>query len=175
MGNVPISQMNRIAMEGQFFGRLLVLMRGANIGPHTAYHCLCKCGTEVIVRAQSLRKGETTSCGCWRKEKMANTQRTHGMTRTPTYNSWRAMLSRCQDVTHPQFADYGGRGIVVSDRWRASFQTFLADMGERPEGTTLDRFPNPDGNYEPGNTRWATRIQQRHNRRDSCQTIQAPK
>lgn len=82
----------------------------------------------------------------------------------PTYNSWRAMISRCYNPRSAWYANYGGRGIAVCDRWRQSFDAFLADMGERPDGRTLDRIDS-DGNYERGNCRWATPLEQTHNRR----------
>lgn len=90
-----------------------------------------------------------------------------GGKRSPTYNSWRAMRERCERPAHPFYADYGGRGIKVCDRWRdaGGFARFLIDLGPRPEGTTLDRI-DVDGNYEPGNVRWASKQQQRWNRRD---------
>jgi hypothetical protein len=156
--------MKRIPLEGQSFGRLLALVRVGNIGRHTAYLCLCKCGNNATVRAASLRKGDTTSCGCARSERMRRAKTTHGKYGTPAYRSWRAMLARCLDSKHPQFKDYGGRGIGVSAAW-LTFSGFLKDMGGRPEEKTLDRYPNPDGNYEPGNCRWATRSEQRANRR----------
>lgn len=86
---------------------------------------------------------------------------------SPTYNSWRAMIQRCHYPPHPFYPDYGGRGITVADRWRGpgAFERFLADLGPRPEGCTLDRI-DVDGPYEPGNVRWATKRQQRWNRRD---------
>lgn len=83
--------------------------------------------------------------------------------RSGTYNSWRAMRERCYYPPHPRFVDYGGRGIMVCDRW-TRFAAFLADMGERPPGLTLDRI-NPDDHYYPGNCRWATPIEQAWNRR----------
>lgn len=91
--------------------------------------------------------------------------RTAGRTATTTYYVWAAMIQRC---TNPKSGDwylYGERGIAVCERWR-KFENFLADMGEKPDGLSIDRIDN-DGNYEPGNCRWATAIEQRHNRRDS--------
>ena len=89
--------------------------------------------------------------------------RRHGYSNTPTYRSWKTMLNRCNDINATGYERYGGRGITVCDRWR-SFENFLADMGIRPEGRTLDRINNDSG-YEFSNCRWATRLEQTHNRR----------
>lgn len=100
----------------------------------------------------------------------------HGMSRSPTYKSWVTMLWRCRDPRDISYPRYGGRGIIVCGRWEprkgGSFLNFLADMGERPEGMTLDRRDN-DGNYEPSNCRWATKAEQTANRRDSWITRRA--
>lgn len=158
----------RIPLEGKRFGRLQVVDKVAPIGAATAYLCLCDCGGRKIVRGASLRKGETTSCGCARSERMAAEKTTHGQYASPTYRSWRAMLARCHDKAHRQFKDYGGRGIAVHPSWLI-FEAFFSDMGVRPNGTTLDRRDN-DGNYEPGNCCWSTRTEQNRNRRKPQRT-----
>lgn len=88
---------------------------------------------------------------------------THGMHGTPTYKTWEAMKTRCNNPASKNYAAYGGRGVTVCARWSASFEDFLADMGVRPAGTTLDRFPDTNGHYEPGNCRWATKVEQQRN------------
>lgn len=90
--------------------------------------------------------------------------------RTPAYVSWGSMHQRCSNPKHDNWKHYGGRGIKVCERWSGEqgFENFLSDMGERPPGMTLDRYPNPDGNYEPGNVRWATATQQNRNKRKAA-------
>lgn len=90
----------------------------------------------------------------------------HGMTKTRTHKSWDSMLQRCNNPNDPSYYRYGGCGIRVHKRW-FRFENFLADMGERPVETTLDRYPAPEGNYEPGNCRWATSDQQARNKKNS--------
>jgi hypothetical protein len=129
----------------------------------------CCCGKEFPVRVNSLRTGNTKSCGCKRRQKLIDRNRTHGFAqrsgRHPLYRAWANMVSRCSDPNHPKYADYGGRGIMVCPRWRDSFADFLADVGERPfRGAEIDRRDNNLG-YEPGNTRWATRAEQTRNTR----------
>jgi len=160
---------------GDCFGRLTVT------GEAAKYHapggqvqrqveCKCDCGNVVTVRTASLRSGLTASCGCLQREKAAVNGRnsaTHGMNGTPTFRAWMSMKQRCLNTNHEFYRHYGGRGITFCERWQ-SFENFLADMGERPSSNhTLDRYPNNDGNYEPGNVRWATWFQQNSNRRNT--------
>lgn len=143
---------------GERFGRLTV-QRDRRPGEKTL-DCICDCGNGTTVLFGNARKGHTTSCGCaWRE---ATT--THGQTRSRTYIAWQNMIARCYRRSCRQYKDWGGRGITVCARWRASFEAFLADMGPVPDGLTLDRIDN-DGNYEPGNCRWADRSTQSANQR----------
>jgi hypothetical protein len=94
---------------------------------------------------------------------------THGMCYTPTFRSWGMMLNRCRNPKADNFKHYGGRGITVCERW-LKFENFLVDMGERPEGTSLDRYPDTNGNYETGNCRWTSMRNQARNKR-SCRFV----
>jgi hypothetical protein len=158
-----------IDLTNMRFGRLLVLRRVENNRRgKVCWLCRCDCGKEKEVRAQHLRSVQQ-SCGCQRggKLKHGHVVYINGKQHpSPTYHSWMAMKQRCLNPNQLGYPDYGGRGITVCDRWQGEhgFENFLADMGKRPKGKTLDRFPNNDGNYEPGNCRWATPKQQANNR-----------
>lgn len=156
-------------MVGLTFGRLRVIRRAENRNSRSRWFCVCDCGSETIIDGGSMRLGHTQSCGCLNRDVTLAATIKHGHTMdgtSRTYNSWRGMKDRCSHESHSLWHRYGGRGIIVCDRWLGSsgFSNFLNDMGERPERMTLDRHPNPDGNYEPGNCRWATSSQQNRNR-----------
>lgn len=128
------------------------------------WNCICDCGNTTVVRSSALKPNGSKSCGCFSADSTKERATTHGMTRTPTYTSYRAMVKRCSNPNDPAYAQYGGRGIQVCERWKISFENFLADMGLRPKRRTLDRIET-NGNYEPGNCRWATKSEQQLNRR----------
>ena len=156
-------------LTGLRFGRWTVLERGPSKNSQILWECKCDCGTKKLVYGSFLKKGESTSCGCYRVEQVVKAKVKHGhagkTTRTPTYRSWESMRSRVLGDSYKGRKHYRDAGVTICQKWD-SYENFLADMGERPKGTTLDRI-DPFGNYEPSNCRWADTITQRNNRRDS--------
>jgi hypothetical protein len=172
--------MKRLDLGGQPFGRLIAVECLGRIGnhPNAYWRCKCSCGNEAIVNTSNLRsKKSVQSCGCLRDEKIGSVQgifiakhgrstgfihghaKSHSTGTTPTYNSWSTMIQRCTNPDAPNYPSYGGVGVKVCERWM-TFENFLADVGERPEGTTLGRFGDL-GNYEFSNCSWQTWAQQR--------------
>ena len=133
--------------------------------------CACSCGSEPrYVDHYFLKSGRSKSCGCYRAEVSRRRQTTHGKGKTPEYRNWSEMIQRCTNDKRNVYHIYGAAGVSVCDRWRDSFEAFFEDMGPRPTiSHSLDRWPNPNGNYEPGNVRWATPKQQARNRSTTLQ------
>jgi hypothetical protein len=159
----------RIEMMGLQFGRLTVIASVTSTAKGQArWLCRCECGSEAVIVGAKLRNGHTKSCGCLHDEKAPlNAKKTAlgEALKTPEWKSWTAMKQRCSWSGHKHYALYGGRGIKVCKRWLDSYETFLADMGRRPSMKhSIDRFPDKEGNYEPGNCRWATQSEQNRNR-----------
>lgn len=126
--------------------------------------CKCDCGETTTVSQCSIKSGDTRSCGCYREETSGKSNWKHGKTKTRTYSVWSDMKARCAGKTEQCRKDYAARGITVCDRWLDSFENFLADMGEQPDGMMLERKDNDKG-YDPDNCTWATRKEQNRNRR----------
>jgi len=160
---------NKINLLGQTFNRLTVVEEiGRKQKSEVLWLCECECGEKAEATTNQLRAGKVQSCGCLRvdegrKAGLKALRHGHGKDtgRSPTYNSWQSMKDRCLNQRRACSEYY--RDVSVCDRWMA-FENFLADMGERPEGKTLDRI-DPFGNYEPENCRWATTSEQNKNTR----------
>lgn len=173
-------------LTGKVFSRLTVLGREPGEFKRVMWRVECACGAKKVVAGIDLTTNHTKSCGCWRLEvfsragkktavansrkgaaKAAATRTRHGRARravySGTYHSWEAMIQRCTNPKNVAYRHYGEIGVLVCERWR-TFDLFLEDMGERPDGLTIDRI-NPFGNYEPGNCRWADRATQSRNTR----------
>lgn len=170
-----------IDITGMKCGRWTVIRRAATRvsgvfhDRHVAmWLCRCVCGVEREVESRNLREGHSLSCGCYRAdasrdsiERKLKSRYKHSLSKSAEYGIWCNMKQRCNNPLNTRYKDYGGRGVQVCQEWRNSFEAFYAAMGPRPsKAHTVDRIDN-DGNYEPGNCRWATKVEQSENQRCS--------
>ena len=155
-------------LTGQRSGRLIALKpTDKRKDRKVVWLCQCDCGNVCFVSSNHFQDGNTQSCGCLHRDRTSETHRIHGMCGTPLYDTWNTMMARCYNPKNPAYKNYGGRGINVCERWHDP-RNFYADMGDRPEGLTLERKDN-NGNYEFNNCEWASRkTQSRNSRPKSC-------
>lgn len=163
-----------ITLEGRKVNRLTVVSKAyQDKYKHWYWNCKCECGNDTIVAGCDLRSGKAISCGCYKRGRASELNKTHGMKKTRLYNVWARMKQRCINPKAPEYDNYGGRGIRVCCEWLDAPESFFDwaertgynSMAKRGE-CTLERL-DVDGDYEPSNCKWATAVEQNNNRRNN--------
>ena len=161
--------MKKLSLIGERFGKLTVICeQGKTKSQNILWKCKCDCGKEVVVNGSYLRNGHSKSCGCLAKEKTIARSTVHGNYKSRLYRIWHGMKNRCYYSKNNNFKNYGARGITVCEEWKNDFQAFYewAMANGYSENLTIDRI-NPNGNYSPENCKWATMLEQQHNKRNT--------
>jgi len=159
--------MRMIDITGEKFTRLTAVVRQKD----GRWLCNCDCGGTAFVKAAYLRNGNSKSCGCLSRELVAARNSTHGLASHPLYIRYAGMIARCNNPKHIAYANYGGRGIQVCERWKSNFANFLEDMGEPPTSLHTIERERVDGDYEPSNCSWATSGAQARNTRRNVRVV----
>jgi hypothetical protein len=162
---------------GNRYGRLVVISQAESVNNRVRWLCLCDCGVTLTVTGEKLRQGKQKSCGCYRRDSASERHKIHGQSNaggvngkvcSGAYSSWQEMWKRCTKTDNISYKNYGGRGITVTPDWK-DFETFYADMGDRPEGMSLDRVNGAEP-YSKENCKWSNRMEQNQNKRN-CHII----
>jgi hypothetical protein len=160
----------RSNLVGNKYSRLTVIAYKETKKGKAYWNCICDCGNNTCISTSDLVTGNTMSCGCLNKEITSKLMTTHGLSKTSEYFIWLSMKDRCLNPKNKNYFNYGGRGIIISEKWINSFETFLKDMGNKPKKHSLERVNNNEG-YNKDNCKWVTMLKQANNKRNNVKIL----